>query len=125
VGQADFILWACALMGLSCDVAARPNVSIIQSACEREATSANSPHDKGLRVIETACDDGADARFLCQVTFLSNDDPSQRLDANKAILREGARRPAFRCIRRPPLVRGFMMNMVRLEQGNQHADVEQ
>ena len=30
-------------------------------------------------MLEASCDDGATGRFLCQVTFLSNDDPSQRL----------------------------------------------
>jgi hypothetical protein len=30
-------------------------------------------------VLEAKCDDGAAGRFLCQVTFLSNDDPDQRL----------------------------------------------
>ncbi len=36
-------------------------------------------HDKGLRVIEAACDNPTEGKYLCQVTFLSNDDPDQRL----------------------------------------------
>jgi hypothetical protein len=75
----DFVLWACALAALSCGVVAPPNVSIIQSAYEREASSGSTLHDKGLRVIEAACDNPAEGKYLCQVTFLSNDDPDQRL----------------------------------------------
>jgi len=33
----------------------------------------------GLRVLEASCHDRAAGRFLCQVTFLSKDDPDQRL----------------------------------------------
>jgi hypothetical protein len=76
---ARFTIWACTLIGLSCD-ASTPSVALIQSAYEREASSGSTLHDKGLRVLEAKCDDGVAAgRFLCQVTFLSNDDPNQRL----------------------------------------------
>jgi hypothetical protein len=76
---ASFTIWACTLIGLSCD-ASTPSVALIQSAYEREASSGSTLHDKGLRVLEAKCDDSATAgRFLCQVTFLSNDDPNQRL----------------------------------------------
>jgi hypothetical protein len=75
----SFTVWACALIGLSCD-ASTPNMTVIQSAYEREASSGSKLHDKGLRVLEAACDeDGAARRFLCQVTFLSKDDPNERL----------------------------------------------
>jgi len=76
--SAGFILWACALVGLSCD-AAVPNTALIQFAYEREASSGSKLHDLGLRVLDAKCDDGATGRFLCQVTFLSKDDPEQRL----------------------------------------------
>ena len=79
---ASLTIWACALVGLSCD-ASTPDMAIIQSAYEREASSGSKLHDKGLRVLEATCDEdggaGAAGRFLCQVTFLSNDDPEQRL----------------------------------------------
>lgn len=78
----DLVFRACSLAGLYCGVAASPNVAVIQSAYEQEASNGSSLHDKGLRVIKAACDDPAGPagdRFLCQVTFLSNDDPSQRL----------------------------------------------
>lgn len=72
-----FVAWACSLVGLSCG--ATPTVATIQSAYEREAANGSTLHDKGLRVIAATCDDRADDRFLCQVTFLSADDPNQRL----------------------------------------------
>jgi hypothetical protein len=75
---AGFILWACALVGISCG-ASTPGVTVIQSAYEREASNGSKLHDRGLRVLEANCESGAAGRFLCQVTFLSNDDPNQRL----------------------------------------------
>jgi hypothetical protein len=75
---AGFILWACSLVGMPCNVSA-PNVVIIQSAYEREASNGSRLHDIGLRVLEASCEKGAAGGFLCQVTFLSKDDPSQRL----------------------------------------------
>jgi hypothetical protein len=75
----NFTVWACTLIGLSCD-ASTPNMAVIQSAYEREASSGSKLHDKGLRVLKATCDqDGAAGRFLCQVTFLSKDDPNERL----------------------------------------------
>jgi hypothetical protein len=72
-------LWACTLVGMSCD-AATPDVAIIQSAYEQEASSGSKLHDRGLRVLEASCEHGkASGSFLCQVTFLSKDDPRQRL----------------------------------------------
>jgi hypothetical protein len=72
------ILWACSLLGISCE-ASKPDVGIIQSAYEREAANGSKRHDRGLRVLEASCETGAANGFLCQVTFLSKDDPSQRL----------------------------------------------
>jgi hypothetical protein len=78
MSAAGFILWACALVGMSCDVS-KPNVTVIQSAYEREASNGSRLHDRGLRVLEATCDGAAAGGFLCQVTFLSKDDPNQRL----------------------------------------------
>jgi hypothetical protein len=75
----DFALWVCPLVGLPCSAATSPNVSIIQSAYEREAANGSRLHDKGLEVIEASCDPPREGRFLCQITFLSKDDPDQRL----------------------------------------------
>lgn len=77
---AKAISWACVSLGLLCgSESLRPASGDIQQAYEREASSANSRHDKGLRVLEAACSpDGTDA-FLCQVTFISASDPAQRL----------------------------------------------
>jgi hypothetical protein len=74
-----FALWACAVASLSCGPPAKPDVLSIQSAYEREAAFGSSPHDNGLRVLEASCGDPIDGQFLCQVMFLSTDDPNQRL----------------------------------------------
>jgi hypothetical protein len=76
---AEFALWSCSLLGWSCGAAEKPDVSIIQSAYEREAAKGSPLHDKGLEVIEASCDDAKAGQYLCQVTFLSKDDPAERL----------------------------------------------
>jgi hypothetical protein len=76
--MASFILWACSLVGMACDVS-KPDVGVIQSAYEREESNGSKRHDRGLRVLEASCETAAAGGFLCQVTFLSKDDPSQRL----------------------------------------------
>ena len=76
---ANFVLWMCPLFGLSCGVAPTPNVAIIQSAYEREEASGSALHDKGLKVLEASCDPPAAGRYLCQITFMSKNDPKQRL----------------------------------------------
>jgi hypothetical protein len=79
--QFGIVLWACSLINLSCG--RTPNVSIIQSAYELEASSGNSLHDRGLRVLEAKCHNDAGGRagdkFLCEVTFISTVDPTGRL----------------------------------------------
>jgi hypothetical protein len=71
-----FVLWACSVVGWSCGV---PGVNIIQTVYESEAASGASRHDKGLKVLEAKCDNEDGGRFLCQVMFLSVDDPTERL----------------------------------------------
>jgi hypothetical protein len=73
------VLWACAMTGLRCGAVAPPDATVIQAAYEREASSGSALHSKNLRVVDAACDSPAEGRFLCQVTFLSTDDPAQRL----------------------------------------------
>jgi hypothetical protein len=79
IWQSTLALLSCTMFGQSCDAEVVPTAATIQAAYEREATPANGRHDKGLRVIEAKCDDGAGGSFLCQVTFLSVDDPEERL----------------------------------------------
>ena len=69
--------WVCALVGMSCGTA--PDVAVIQSAYEREASAGSKLHDKDLQVLESKCHDDGTDRFLCEVTFISRSDPSQRL----------------------------------------------
>jgi hypothetical protein len=69
--------WMCALVGMSCN--ALPDVAVIQTAYEREASSGSKLHDKDLQVLETKCHDDGTDRYLCEVTFVSRSDPSQRL----------------------------------------------
>jgi hypothetical protein len=72
-----FFVWACTMAGLSC--ASVPNATIIQTAYEQEAPNSGVRHDKGLRVVDASCDKGVEGRFLCQVSFVSDDDHDQRL----------------------------------------------
>ena len=75
---ASLAIWACTLIGLSCE-ASTPSSLVIQSAYDREASNGSTLHDKGLKVLKAKCDDGVTGRFLCQVTFMSKDDPDERL----------------------------------------------
>src|SRR5882724_9842052 len=71
------MVWACALVGLACE--AVPSAAIIQTAYDREAAAGSALHDKDLQVLEAKCHDNAPDRFLCEVTFISKTDPSERL----------------------------------------------
>jgi len=75
---AGFFIWVCAMTGMSCEPST-PNAATIQTAYEHEAPSSGVRHDKGLRIVDAACDHGENGRFLCQVSFVSEDDPDQRL----------------------------------------------
>ena len=70
--------WLCALVAISCRPV--PDIAVIQTAYEREATSGSTLHDKGLQVLQSKCHDaGSSSGFLCEVTFISKDDPEERL----------------------------------------------
>jgi hypothetical protein len=58
---------------------APPGASTIQSTYETEASNGSPLHDTGLRVIEAECSSAGSEKFLCQVTFSSNDDPEEHL----------------------------------------------
>ena len=73
------VVWVCSAIMIICQGDTAPTVASLQTTYEREATPANTLHDKGLRLLEAKCDNGAAGRFLCQVTFLSTSDPAQRL----------------------------------------------
>jgi hypothetical protein len=79
--QLGVAVWLCSLVGLACE--RTPNVSIIQSAYELEASAGSRLHDGGLRVLDAKCHDRPGERsgekFLCEVTFISTADPSERL----------------------------------------------
>jgi hypothetical protein len=68
---------ACSLINLSC--ASVPDVSIIQTAYEVEASSGSTLHDKGLKVLKAKCHHDPGKQFLCEVMFVSSSDPSERL----------------------------------------------
>jgi len=63
---------------MSCD-ASTPSVAVIQSAYEREASKWKQAPRQRIESARSELRAEYDGRFLCQVTFLSNDDPSQRL----------------------------------------------
>jgi len=71
------VVWACSLVGLSCNSV--PDMATIQTAYEREASSGSTLHDRGLRVLQAKCHDDSSDRFLCEVMFVSNTDPNGRL----------------------------------------------
>ncbi len=69
--------WVCALVGMSCD--AVPDVAVIQTAYEREASAGSKLHHKDLKVLQSKCHDDGTDRYLCEVTFISQSDPTERL----------------------------------------------
>ena len=69
--------WICALVASSCDRV--PNVAVIQIAYEREASAGSALHDKDLQILQAKCHDDKVDAFLCEVTFISKGDPSERL----------------------------------------------
>jgi hypothetical protein len=75
------VFWLCSLIGASCG--ALPDFTAIQSAYEREAAAGNSLHDSGLKVLNARChrtdSSGPGEQALCEVTFTSRDDPTERL----------------------------------------------
>ena len=71
------IEWMCALVGMTCSPV--PGVAVIQSAYESEASTGNKLHDKGLQVLQAKCHDDGTDKFLCEVTFVSKSDPTERL----------------------------------------------
>jgi hypothetical protein len=76
MGFSNATLWICSLVGLLCNPV--PDVSVVQTAYEREASADSSLHDKDLKVLTTKCRDNAGGQFLCEVTFVSTADPKQR-----------------------------------------------
>ena len=81
MGSAQLLIWICSLAGLSCagQSPLRPDISTLQHTYDQEAAKGSPLHDKDLRIVEASCDAPADGRSLCQVTFVSMDDPEQRL----------------------------------------------
>jgi len=71
------VIWVCSVVGLFCSFV--PDMAVIQTVYEREASSGSTLHDKDLKVLQARCRDVVDARFLCEVVFVSNSDPNQRL----------------------------------------------
>jgi hypothetical protein len=69
--------WICALTAMPCHSV--PDVAVIQSAYEREATAGSKLHDKGLQVLQAKCHDTSADGFLCETTFISKGDSTERL----------------------------------------------
>jgi len=70
--------WLCALVAMFCNNAV-PDIAAIQTAYEREASAGSSLHDKGLQVLQAKCHESGTDGFLCEVTFISKGDPTERL----------------------------------------------
>jgi len=69
--------WICALVGVACS--APPDVALIQSVYDREASAGSKLYDKDLQVLQSKCHGRGTDGYLCEVTFISRGDPSQRL----------------------------------------------
>jgi hypothetical protein len=69
--------WMCALGAVFCPAA--PDVAVIQSAYDREASAGSKLHDKDLQVLDSKCHDNSADGYLCEVTFISKADPTERL----------------------------------------------
>lgn len=74
-------LWVCSTLGVACNIASPPDLTVIQAAYDRELAAGSSLHDRNLKILEAKCDDkrGGPTGYLCQVTFMSTTDPEQRL----------------------------------------------
>jgi hypothetical protein len=68
--------WVCSGTGYLCRM---PDASIIQQAYERESAAGSTLHDQGLRVLGAKCAEGQASDYLCEVTFTSSADGSERL----------------------------------------------
>jgi hypothetical protein len=79
MSSVPLLLWICSLASLLCGVPAKPDLPMLQVAYDREEAQGSALHDKGLRIIEASCGAPSDGRSLCQVSFISKDDPEQRL----------------------------------------------
>jgi hypothetical protein len=69
--------WLCAMVAISCEP--MPDIAVIQSAYEREASAGSTLHDKGLQVLQAKCHGTDGTGCLCEVTFTSKGDPSEHL----------------------------------------------
>src|ERR1700757_2744844 len=70
--------WICGLVGAGWTPMA--DIAAIQIGYEREASGGSSLHDKGLQVLQAKCHDRTgNEGFLCEVTFVSKSDPTERL----------------------------------------------
>ena len=69
--------WICALVAISCRPA--PDIAVIQSVYEREASAGSAQHDKDLQVLQARCHEAGANGFLCEITFISKSDPAGRL----------------------------------------------
>ena len=67
----------CALIGSLCG--AVPDVTVIQSVYDREESAGSKLHDTDLQVLQSKCHDDGTDRYLCEVTFVSRGDQSERL----------------------------------------------
>jgi|ERR1700736_3115113 hypothetical protein len=69
--------WICGLAAMSCNPV--PDIAVLQSAYEREASAGSKLHDKGLQVLQAKCHDTSTDGFLCETTFISKGDSTERL----------------------------------------------
>lgn len=68
--------WICAVVALSCG--ATPGAAVIQSAYDREQAVGSKLHDDSLHVLQAKCRDDGPDKYLCDITFISKNDPAER-----------------------------------------------
>jgi len=61
------------------DAKPAPDTGVVQATYDFESSFGNPAHDKGLRIIQARCMKGEAAAFICFVSFMSEQDPDQRI----------------------------------------------
>jgi hypothetical protein len=79
--------WLCALLAMSCNSV--PDVTVIQTAYEREASAGGALHDQGLQVLDAKCHDDGTGKFICEITFISKGDPERPYFDVASVVRVG------------------------------------
>jgi hypothetical protein len=56
-----------------------PDLGVVQATYDFEESFGNPAHDKGLKIMQARCMKGGEAAYICFVSFMSEQDPDQRI----------------------------------------------